>query len=64
MDPVFDEVGELPLMQVKILRFTRNRVRRGETTSRKVDVRIVAATAKDLKSEVEKGAFLEDLFTG
>lgn len=60
-----DEVGELPLqMQVKLLRFLENGElqRIGETRTMKVDVRIIAATNKELQEEVGKGTFREDLF--
>ncbi|MDP3481180.1 MAG: sigma-54 dependent transcriptional regulator [Desulfoprunum sp.] len=61
----FDEVGELPLsMQVKLLRVLQERtlLRVGGTEEISVDIRILAATNKDLKREAEEGAFRTDLF--
>ena len=60
-----DEIGELPLaLQVKLLRaLQEGEVRRlGDSQDIKVDVRVVAATARDLSAEVGRGAFREDLF--
>ncbi len=60
-----DEIGELPLeMQPKLLRVMESRqVRRlGATSIDQVDVRLVAATNRDLAREVNRGTFREDLF--
>jgi len=60
-----DEVGELPLsLQVKLLRFIQEGEfqRLGGNQVLKADVRIIAATNRDLSKEVEKGKFREDLY--
>jgi transcriptional regulator with GAF, ATPase, and Fis domain len=60
-----DEIGELPLeLQPKLLRVIEDGEfeRLGSSDTRKVDVRIIAATNRDLQSEVQKGAFREDLW--
>jgi len=60
-----DEIGELsPNIQKKFLRFLQERdiLRVGGKSRIKVDVRIIAATNRDLELEVKKGSFREDLF--
>jgi two-component system, NtrC family, response regulator HydG len=59
-----DEIGELPLgVQAKLLRaLEQGEVQRvGDGGTRKVDVRLIAATNRDLREEVDKGSFREDL---
>jgi len=60
-----DEIGELPLsLQVKLLRVLQEEeiAPLGDIGSKKIDVRVIAATAKDLSKDVEEGMFREDLF--
>ena len=60
-----DEIGDLPLhMQVKLLRVLQEReiFRVGGLSPIKINVRIIAATNKDLQTMVQKGEFREDLF--
>jgi two-component system response regulator AtoC len=60
-----DEIGELPLgLQVKLLRVLEDeKIRRvGEARDTQVDVRIIAATHRDLTAETKAGRFREDLF--
>ena len=60
-----DEVGELPLsIQAKLLRFIESGECQtiGQTKTEKVNVRLIAATNRDLFKEVESGNFREDLF--
>ena len=60
-----DEIGEMPLnLQVKLLRVIQEGeiYRIGDTKPVTIDVRLIAATARDLESEVQAGRFREDLF--
>lgn len=60
-----DEVGEMPLdLQAKLLRVIENGefIKVGETKTTKVDVRIIAATNRDLIKEIDAGLFRQDLY--
>ncbi len=62
---LLDEIGDLPLdLQAKLLRVLQeNEIERvGGTRSTAIDVRVLCATAKNLKTEVQNGKFREDLF--
>lgn len=60
-----DEIGDMPLSaQMKLLRVIQERKvsRIGASVEREIDIRIIAATLKDLKQEVEAGRFRQDLY--
>jgi transcriptional regulator with PAS, ATPase and Fis domain len=60
-----DEIGDLsPNLQAKLLRFLEDRIieKIGSTVSRKIDIRILAATNSDLRKSLEEGKFRPDLF--
>ncbi len=60
-----DEIGEMaPGLQAKLLRFLENKTftKLGDTKQQSVDIRVVAATNKNLKQEAEHGAFRDDLY--
>jgi transcriptional regulator with GAF, ATPase, and Fis domain len=60
-----DEIGEMPLaLQVKILRALQERVvvRVGDSNAESVDIRVLAATNRDLETEIRTGRFREDLY--
>ena len=64
-DILLDEIGELPLaLQAKLLRVLQEQeiMPLGGVGSKKIDVRVIASTSKDLSKEVKEGRFREDLF--
>ncbi len=60
-----DEIGEMPVaLQVKLLRALQEKIvmKVGDTKPEPVDIRVVAATNRDLEEEIQRGAFREDLY--
>lgn len=62
---LLDEIGDIPVsIQTKLLRVLQEKEVRavGSTTTRKVDVRVIASTNQDLEEKIKRGEFREDLF--